>query len=79
MSDPIPVNAVNDTPRKIQQITITCNELWSFAQQFAYLRLSDKKNDGYHLIGLYAARARRISATYARFYLETQRAATPKN
>lgn len=73
MPDPKPVNAVNDTPNKTHQITITCNELWSFAQKFSYERLSDKKKDGeYELIGLYAARARRISATYARFYLETE-------
>lgn len=73
MVEPIPVNAVNDEPTKSHQITITCNELWSYAQQFSYLRLSDRKNDGtYELIGLYAARARRIAATYARFYLETE-------
>ena len=73
MADPKPFNSVNDTPAKSQQIKVGCNELWSYAQQFSYLRLSDKQNDGsYKLIGLYAARARRISATYARFYLETE-------
>ena len=73
MAEPKPVNGVNDAPTKTQQITITCNELWSYAQQFSYLRLSDKQSDNtYKLIGLYAARARRISATYARFYLETE-------
>lgn len=73
MAEPKPANGVNDAPAKTQPITITCNELWSYAQQFSYLRLSDKKSDGtYKLIGLYAARARRISATYARFYLETE-------
>lgn len=73
MVDPIPVNAVNDEPAKSHQVTITCNELWSYAQQFSYLRLSDRQSDGtYELIGLYAARARRIAATYARFYLETE-------
>ncbi len=73
MADPTPVNGINDAPAKTQQITITCNELWSYAQQFSYLRLSDRKKDGtYKLIGLYAARARRISATYARFYLEIE-------
>lgn len=73
MADPKPVNGVNDAPAKTQPVTITCNELWSYAQQFSYLRLSDKQSDNtYKLIGLYAARARRISATYARFYLETE-------
>ena len=47
--------------------------MWLQAQQFAYLRLSDKTGDNeYELIGLYAACARRIAATYARFYLETE-------
>jgi len=68
-----PINAVNDTPDKTHEITANCDLLWSQAQQFAYLRLSDKTGDNeYELIGLYAARARRIAATYARFYLETE-------
>lgn len=78
MAEPTPVNGVNDAPAKTQQVTITCNELWSSAQQFSYRRLSDRKSDGtYKLIGLYAARARRISATYARFYLETEDGGDP--
>ena len=72
MNEPKPVNAVNDSPNKTHTITIGCNELWTQAQQFSYVRLSDKKGEEYKLIGLYAARARRISATYARFYLETE-------
>jgi hypothetical protein len=73
MADPIPQNATNDTPGKTHKITITCNELWSSAQQFSYLRLSDGVDENhFKLIGLYAARARRIAATYARFYLETE-------
>lgn len=73
MADPVPVNGANDAPGKTQKITITCNELWSFSQQFSYVRLSDKVDENhYKLIGLYAARARRIAATYARFYLETE-------
>ena len=72
MSEPKPINAVNDTPNKTHPITVNCDLLWSQAQQFSYLRLSDKKGDEYKLIGLYAARARRISATYARFYLEAE-------
>ncbi|HRH77856.1 MAG TPA: hypothetical protein PK129_10950 [Cellvibrionaceae bacterium] len=73
MADPVPANGANDSPGKTQKITITCNELWSFSQQFSYIRLSDKVDENhYKLIGLYAARARRIAATYARFYLETE-------
>jgi len=68
-----PITVVNDTPYKTHIITYGCELLWSQAQQFAYLRLSDKTGDNeYKFIGLYAARARRIAATYARFYLETE-------
>lgn len=78
MSDPIPVTSANDNPNKTHQVTITCNELWSLAQQFSYRRLSDKAPTGeYELVGLYAARARRISATYARFYLEIEDGGDP--
>ena len=68
------VNAVNDKPDKTHTIEANCDLLWSQAQQFAYLRLSDKTGDNQiKFIGLYAARARRIAATYARFYLETEK------
>ncbi len=68
-----PVNTRTDIPDKTHEITVGCDLLWSQAQQFAYLRLSDKTGDNEHkFIGLYAARARRIAATYARFYLETE-------
>jgi len=68
-----PINTVNDIPDKTHVITVGCGLLWSQAQQFAYLRLSDKTGDNeYEFIGLYAARARRIAATYARYYLETE-------
>ncbi len=73
-----PINARNDAPNKQHTITANCDLLWSQAQQFSYLRLSDKKGNGqYKLIGLYAARARRIAATYARFYLETEAGGDP--
>ena len=73
-----PFNTRNDTPNKLHVITANCDLLWSLAQQFSYLRLSDKQASGqYHLIGLYAARARRIAATYARFYLETEEGGDP--
>jgi len=68
-----PVSTSNDIPDKIHEITVGCGLLWSQAQQFIYLRPSDKTGDNeYKFIGLYAARARRIAATYARFYLETE-------
>ncbi|WP_347329811.1 DUF2515 family protein [Marinimicrobium locisalis] len=68
-----PVTGTNDTPNQYCPIDVDCDLLWSQAQEFSYLRLSDEQDNGdYELIGLYAARARRIAATYARFYLETE-------
>jgi len=65
--------AINDAPDKVHEIIINCDPLWSHAQEFAYLRLADKTDDNqYTFIRLYAARAKRIAATYARFYLETE-------
>lgn len=47
--------------------------MWSMAQQFSYLRLCDHRGDFKAvLIKDYAVRARRIAATYARFYLEQE-------
>ncbi len=78
MTTPIPVNSVNDSEEKIEAITCDCDLLWSLAQQFSYLRLSDKVGDNeYDLIGLYEARAKRIAATYARFYLEIEEGGNP--
>lgn len=66
-------SATNDEHSKTQPVIGNCNLLWSVAQQFSYIRLSDKTDENeYELIGLYEARAKRIAATYARFYLETE-------
>ncbi len=57
------------------RIDCDCQHIWSLAQQFAFKRLSTatpifgKPNQ---LLFQYNVRARRISATYARFYLETE-------
>jgi len=68
-----PITAKNDQPRKTQKIVCDCSLLWSLAHQFTYLRLSDEVADNeYKLVDLYSARAKRIAATYARFYLETE-------
>ncbi|MCX4028572.1 hypothetical protein H0A36_14570 [Endozoicomonas sp. SM1973] len=73
-----PIKAVNDTPDKTVDVVCNCDFLWSLAQLFCILRLSDKagKNE-YDLINLYTARAKRIAATYARFYLETEEGGDP--
>ncbi|WP_111640713.1 DUF2515 family protein [Marinimicrobium alkaliphilum] len=73
-----PIAICNDTPAQEYEVTVGCSLLWSQAQEFSYLRLSDKNGDNeYELIGLYAVRARRIAATYARFYLETEDGGDP--
>lgn len=73
MSNPETTTGVNDEHNKTQEVQVTCDILWSAAQNFSYLRLSDRSDEGeYELIGLYSARAKRIAATYARFYLETE-------
>lgn len=73
MSDPNTTTGINDAHNKTEEVQVTCDILWSAAQNFCYLRLSDRTAEGeYELIGLYEARAKRIAATYARFYLETE-------
>ena len=73
-----PVSATNDTPGKVEKVVCDCDLLWSMAHQFTYLRLSDKVADNeYSLINLFSARAKRIAATYARFYLETEDGGDP--
>ena len=73
-----PVTAKNDAPRKVEKIICDCDFLWSLAHQFTYLRLADKTGDNeYQLIDLFEARAKRIAATYARFYLETEDGGSP--
>lgn len=73
MSEPETTTGVNDEHNKTEEVQVSCDILWSTAQNFCYLRLSDRTDEGeYELIGLYEARAKRIAATYARFYLESE-------
>lgn len=80
MADGVMIEATtNDKPDSCVDVHCNCPVLWSMAQQFCYVRLSNKKNKGgYRLINLYPARARRIAATYARMYLETEEHGTPE-
>ncbi|HWW99810.1 DUF2515 family protein [Collimonas sp.] len=74
MADATTIEAMtNDTPESCVKVHCGCETMWSLAQQFSYLRLSTVKTyPKATLIGDYAVRARRISATYARFYLEQE-------
>jgi hypothetical protein len=68
----------NDTPDSCVEVRCDCPTLWSMAQQFCYMRLSNKKGEkGYRLISYFPARARRIAATYARLYLEQEEHGDP--
>ena len=73
-----PITAKNDQPNKVVTIICDCSFMWSLAHQFTYVRLSDKIGENeYKLVDLFAARAKRIAATYARFYLETEEGGDP--
>lgn len=63
----------NTTPKSCVEVNCDCNTMWSLAQQFSYKRLCVQtgEHEG-ELVEDYAVRARRIAATYARFYLEME-------
>jgi len=80
----MPVNKTqgmtNNTPNSCVKIDCDCQHVWSLAQEFAFKRLSAKPpvlNKTNMLLYQYNVRARRISATYARFYLETEEHGNP--
>jgi len=75
VSDPTTVTATtNTTPQSCVSVQCDCNTMWSLVQQFSYLRLADETGDfKSKLVKDYAVRARRIAATYARFYLEQEK------
>jgi hypothetical protein len=70
----------NTTPKSCVDVKCNCNTMWSLAQQFSMKRLcvesGEHKGD---LIEDYAVRARRIAATYARFYLELEEGGDDKH
>lgn len=79
MSDPTTVEAMtNPTPNSCVEVKCDCNTMWSMAQQFSTLRLCESTGPyKAALIDDYAVRARRIAATYARFYLEKEDGGDP--
>ena len=74
MADPTTLEVMtNTTPNSCVEVKCDCNTMWSMAQQFSYLRLSDETAPFKStLVKNYAVRAKRIAATYARFYLELE-------
>lgn len=81
MSDPTNVLALtNTTPKSCVDVNCNCDTMWSLAQQFSSVRLcaSIGERRG-KLVRNYAVRARRIAATYARFYLEIEEGGNVKH
>lgn len=79
MADPTTIETMtNTTPLSCVEGVCTCDTMWSLAQQFCYVRLSDPIPPTafrHKLVEDYAVRARRIAATYARCYLEQETSA----
>ena len=79
----------NATPLSCVPIQMTCTDMWSVAQDFAHHRMATLLNAKTPGIDLgkwrisakfllnYSTRARRIAATYARLYLETEQHGDP--
>lgn len=63
----------NTVANSRKEIHCDCNLMWSIIQQMSTKRLCSQsgRNEG-SIIPAYSDRARRIAATYARFYLETE-------
>jgi hypothetical protein len=74
VGDPTTTKAPTNTkPNSCVGIDCDCNTMWSMTQQYCYLRMcTDMGNMKAQLVRDYAIRARRISGTYARFYLEQE-------
>lgn len=85
-------STTNTQEGSVCRLDAKCDTMWSLAQQFAYTRLSETPNvierqvlkpgvkllPGRSIFKDYAQRARTISATYARFYLELEEHGSPK-
>lgn len=68
----------NESDQSCVDVVCDCNTMWSIVQQMATSRLSEQTGPFKHrLIKNYAVRARRIAATYARFYLEQEDGGNP--
>jgi hypothetical protein len=74
MADPTTITAMtNTTANSCVAVQCDCNTMWSIAQQWSTLRLCTPTGKFQNkLVSNYAVRARRIAATYARFYLELE-------
>jgi hypothetical protein len=69
----------NTTPGSVVVHQLSCNAMWSLAQQFCYMRMTENPEQykDTKLINTAATRARVIAATYARLYLEQEKGCDP--
>jgi len=83
-ADPILSCTTNTRPGSISKQAFGCEILWAWGQQEAIRRLTVEKRDPYsqhirsELVASFSARAARIAATYARFYLELEDGGKPE-
>ncbi|MCU7246432.1 DUF2515 family protein [Pseudomonas koreensis] len=76
MSAPVATFKTNNQNCSVQEITLKCDKLWTMGQQEAINRLSVVETSWFSssskmvLVGDFSARASRIAAAYAEFYLE---------
>jgi len=83
-ADSILTCTTNTRPGSVSKQTVDCRTLWAWGQQEAIRRLTVEKRDPYsghtrhELVASFSARAARIAATYARFYLELEDGGKPE-
>lgn len=73
MSAPITTFKTNAKECSVHEVVLGCEKLWAMGQEEAIRRLSNKRSSAsskYELISDFSARAARIAAAYASFYLE---------
>lgn len=70
---PIATFKTNTTEGSVHEVVLGCDKLWAMGQEEAIRRLSEKRSatsSKYELVCDFGARAARIAAAYASFYLE---------
>lgn len=73
MTAPITTFKTNAKECSVHEVVLGCDKLWAMGQEEAIRRLSKKRSSAsgkYELISDFSARAARIAAAYASFYLE---------
>ncbi|MDR6915533.1 hypothetical protein J2X66_002401 [Pseudomonas sp. 3296] len=81
MSAPITTFKTNAKECSVHEVVLGCDKLWAMGQEEAIRRLSKKRSSAsskYELISDFGARAARIAAAYASFYLEQSEDGKPE-